>query len=410
MKLWCVAVGGVGIFAALVGARKPSVDWTIFVTGDSRGYLSPCGCTEPMSGGIVRRASVVRSAKGQVLLIDNGGMIAGIGKQDRMKAQTAIESLLANDVAAINFTPDLAALGFGDALALSSLGQHHFVSAQISNPGDLDILRWIEKGPFLISGVSEGGFAGIQSLSIDRSVSEFVDQAQATGKLPILMVDGPQSLAEKLTAAHRELLMAVYSSVGNAAREMAGKTPLVTPGARGRFVVRLGFEGGTIGGYQAIELGPDLPNDKQAMQIYQRYLKRVDSSDLLEQVPRLGSAAFSGSAKCGSCHGKALDIWQHSGHAHALRTLIDHGHGRDPDCVSCHVVGLSSLAGFRSVAKTPELANVGCEACHGAGEAHSKQPMLAKLAKVSSSTCDKCHTADNSPNFNFATYWAKIRH
>jgi hypothetical protein len=410
MKGWCLAVGSVGIFAALVGAHRPSDDWTIFVTGGSRGYLSPCGCSEPMAGGIVRRAAVVRSAKGQVLLIDNGGMIAGIGRQDRMKAQTAIESLLAIDVAAINFTPDLAALGFGDALALSTLGRHRFVSAQIANAGDLDIQRWIDRGPFLISGVSEGAFAGIPALSIDRSVGEFIDQAQTMGKLPVLMVDGSQSLANRLSSSHPELEMTVYNSAGNAAQQLVGKSPVVTPGERGRFVVRLGFDGATIGGYQPIELGPDLPNDKQTMQIYQRYLKRVDSSDLLEQVPRLASAAFSGTAKCGSCHGKPKEIWQHSDHAHALRTLVDHGHGRDPDCVSCHVVGLSSLSGFRSIAKTPQLANVGCESCHGPGEAHSRQPMLVKLAKVASSTCDKCHTADNSPNFNFATYWAKIRH
>ncbi|HSI73617.1 MAG TPA: multiheme c-type cytochrome, partial [Fimbriimonas sp.] len=98
-----------------------------------------------------------------------------------------------------------------------------------------------------------------------------------------------------------------------------------------------------------------------------------------------------------------------SAHAHALLTLEKEGHPRDPDCVSCHVVGLQFSTGFKSRQKTPQLANIGCESCHGAGAKHAAKPSL-KLRKLTEQACLPCHTTENSPHFDFKTYWKKIRH
>jgi hypothetical protein len=78
--------------------------------------------------------------------------------------------------------------------------------------------------------------------------------------------------------------------------------------------------------------------------------------------------------------------------------------------VGCHVVGLGSQSGFRSLAATPRLKDVGCESCHGPAAAHSQDPAAHKLPPVTAETCRTCHVAEHSPHFDFATFWPKIRH
>ena len=63
MKLWAGAVGVVGLACGFLGpdsktSRKARM---IVVGGGVSGYLSPCGCTYPMSGGIRRWAAQVRA-------------------------------------------------------------------------------------------------------------------------------------------------------------------------------------------------------------------------------------------------------------------------------------------------------------------------------------------------------------
>ena len=100
----------------------------------------------------------------------------------------------------------------------------------------------------------------------------------------------------------------------------------------------------------------------------------------------LGKAKFAGNAACASCHTRATQVWKHSLHAKALETLQKRAHDRDPDCLPCHVVGLSSRNGYRSPKLTPQLAFVGCESCHGSGADHAKDPFV-RLGKVGEKAC-----------------------
>ncbi|MES1227789.1 MAG: multiheme c-type cytochrome [Armatimonadota bacterium] len=93
-----------------------------------------------------------------------------------------------------------------------------------------------------------------------------------------------------------------------------------------------------------------------------------------------------------------------------MQTLAARGHDRDPECLPCHVVGLTSSKGFQSPKLTPDLVGVGCESCHGPGTAHSASPKLVRIPKVAGSTCGSCHTVNTSPNFSFEKFWKKIKH
>lgn len=123
-----------------------------------------------------------------------------------------------------------------------------------------------------------------------------------------------------------------------------------------------------------------------------------------------GPLSFATSARCAPCHTAAFDVWQKSQHAHAIEILRKEKKEFDSSCVGCHVTGNGRPGGFVNLNQTPQLANVQCEACHGSGIQHVERPAEAKMAKLTADACLTCHTKSNSPEFEFASYWSKIKH
>jgi hypothetical protein len=178
------------------------------------------------------------------------------------------------------------------------------------------------------------------------------------------------------------------------------------------------------------------PEIKEMFALYQKVLNDTGLAGLgVRAVPypqRDLLGRFVGSAKCESCHEESYRVWKKSGHANAYTTLINADPPRnfDPECISCHVVGWHPTkhfpyeGGFLSKEKTPHLTDVGCEACHGAGAAHCEaetkndpalQEKLRKAVVVTKEEAEKrfcatCHDGDNSPDFDFSTYWPEIEH
>jgi hypothetical protein len=142
-----------------------------------------------------------------------------------------------------------------------------------------------------------------------------------------------------------------------------------------------------------------------------RYVNSV-SLEPAKQVSRVlprGSGPFLGSAKCAECHTLPHSQWSKTSHAHALDSLKRKNNHGKPECLRCHTTGAGMEGGFKSLEETPQLANVGCESCHGAGRAHlenSSRPYGA----IKPGSCTGCHDVQNSPDFDFYTYFAKVAH
>jgi hypothetical protein len=122
------------------------------------------------------------------------------------------------------------------------------------------------------------------------------------------------------------------------------------------------------------------------------------------------NSPYAGAETCAPCHQQEFEVWEKSGHAHAISTLERKRQQFDNECVGCHVVGFQKAGGFQSLVTTPQLANVQCEACHGPGRQHSENPVKGYGYMPTPAGCAVCHTVANSPDFNFATYWPKIKH
>lgn len=391
--------------------------WVVIVGGSIGGYLSPCGCTKPMSGGIRRRATAIRalSEPERTLVLDAGGLAAGVGRQDEIKAETAAEALRAMEVDAINLTSGEARLGASLVASIVRLSGSKVVSSSVE--GAEGIRRTLVKGPFLVTGLTFAGSKVAQALDVrsadtEAAVVALLEEAKELERTSILLWDGDRGTAEALAQRHPRLSLIVYSSAAKVpeAPLKVGRTWLVTPGEKGKALVRLEFGDGQFKGYRAVDLGPEFEDDPKVSQMFKTYNSRVAEEKLLDKLPRAPGAAFAGSKRCGSCHPQAYKVWQGSRHAQALATLEKEGQDRDPDCVGCHVVGLELDRGFRSRKETPTLADVGCESCHGPGAAHSAAPSRAPMTTIGPASCRSCHVPDHSPSFDYDSYWKRIAH
>lgn len=397
MKNWVPAIG---LAALLCGAAfdGPGRQTVIFLTGDFRGQLSPCGCTKPMDGGIRRLATAVRQlgTTEKPILLMNTALIDGAGRQDELKLEAIAEASRAMDA----------------TLVVAGASETRLGSAMVDSANQLSGGNMKLSTPMPEPTV-EGDFAIIPATPSDASeVRRASGEAAQSGRRLIVVLDGDRREAQALARDVPAVALIQYRSVGTppTSIEWVEGTALATPGEYGKALVRLLFDGRTFSDYRVVPLTAGFKDDPDVARIYARYLRRVDREGLLGKVARLSSAAFAGSQACAPCHGKLVAQWKASKHAGAYATLEKEGHATDPDCVPCHVVGLDRQGGFASRSSTPRLANVGCESCHGPAKLHALAPRKSRLQRVQPSTCVNCHTTLTSPGFDFKTFWAKIRH
>lgn len=386
MKLWSLLPVCLGL-VAISRTGRPSDPSVILITGDSRGSLAPCGCTKPMTGGLTRLATAIRAYRepGRTVLLANGDLTGGISRQEVLKAQTLAEALRELDVTAVN-------LGSGDQRNLEATASiKSFLSDQIltdEHPVEVGNVRLLTDAARSYSNAGQDSNPEVRVAMIDGGLAE------------------AQSLAEKQPA----LSVIQYRLDGRATWSKVGTTLLVTPGSKLRDLVVIPLSEGSPLTPKIVPLDEHVADDPVVKSIYRNYLARVTKENLIAQFERSGSERFTGTKKCISCHGASGKVWEHSRHAVALASLEKLDHGKDPECVPCHVVGLDQTYGFRDRLKTRDLANVGCESCHGAGGPHATNPTQAHFQKVPQKRCQSCHTSEQSPNFDFVKFWKEIRH
>lgn len=126
-------------------------------------------------------------------------------------------------------------------------------------------------------------------------------------------------------------------------------------------------------------------------------------------APKKGEAAFVGNKACQECHQEAFPVWEQSKHSHAWATLEEKGKQFHLNCVSCHVTGYEQPGGVCRLDKVAGRENVGCESCHGPGSIHAEDPTPKNIVRSPGrELCVTCHNPENSPHFDFATYFPRV--
>jgi len=138
------------------------------------------------------------------------------------------------------------------------------------------------------------------------------------------------------------------------------------------------------------------------------------------------SADYVGAKKCKACHIKQFKSWATTTMATSFENLkpgikadekkkagldADKDYTADAGCLKCHTTGYGKPGGFISIAETPDLANVQCESCHGAGGDFREIMKKDKMFKLDDATaaglilpneknnnCMECHGSDSPFN------------
>jgi hypothetical protein len=121
------------------------------------------------------------------------------------------------------------------------------------------------------------------------------------------------------------------------------------------------------------------------------------------------NATYVGPDTCKACHLPQFKTWQAHKHSKNFQVL-EGGEQKNPECIKCHTTGYGKPSGFVSIEKTPNLANTGCEDCHGPGSAHLEAAKAApetgawekKISRIIASACIGCHNPHNNQKDNAA--------
>lgn len=446
------------------GWPKPQL--ALIITGREEGYIEPCGCAglDRMKGGMARRQSLFRSLKQQgwqVVGLDVGGLARGFGKQAELKFQTMVEAKRRTGYDAVALgTTDLR-LPAGELAAVAATADgtpSMFVATNVGlfgfDAGVAPRSKIIERPGARLGVMAVVGKQTQQAIHNDEI--EIVDAESAIRKmLPevkkkagylVLLAHMPTEEAEALARKFPEInLVATSGGPAEPAAKLTfvegTKTILVEVGEKGMNAVVIAFfdDPKTPVRYQRVPLDARFESStemKALLTAYQDQLRTLGWGGLnIRALPHPQTEThgkFIGSKKCESCHEESTKVWKRTGHSRAFATLenLDPPRHHDPECVSCHVIGWHPTkyfpydTGFVSKEKTPELIDVGCESCHGPGEKHAaaelgadlelqkrlRQAMVVTKEESAKRQCYTCHDLDNSPDFEFESYWPIVEH
>lgn len=362
----------------------------ILYTGSLNGELEPCGCSPKTDfGGLARMSGYILRNKNSLypyVLIDAGNFSDRDSAQGRMKAEAALKAFSIMKYDAVGFMN-----------REKSFSNDFFVSMIQSL-----------KVPFV-----SDSYPCKRSVSVNRGALEVVISASPEGfregALNVLVTDKPA--ADLTTADKWDVIISSSGEILDAPVQMKGSL-FVSGYPRGK---NLGILTLSVDGEGRVKkfkhrfeaLGPDIKEDALVRDVLDEYDANVAALLKTERPP--AGSTYLGVAECGKCHQTFVESWEQTRHAGAFASLQKTGKAEDPECIICHSVGFGEEGGFYTIDTTPDLANVQCEECHGLDRehvTHYEKPMR----RVTVSVCLKCHTQENSPDFDYEKYLKKVIH
>jgi hypothetical protein len=423
---------------------KPLLEgWTspaaaIVLSGEQRGYIEPCGCSETQSGGLARRHDLFKQLAERgwpVTAFDLGGDVGRNREQSKYKFETILDALREMKYEALALGPEELKFGVDYLLSRSEFDAKSTGPSLSIVAANVTIFESDDLSPRRFKVVQVGNVKVGVTAVLGASLRETVFPQGARGDVAI---SDPQEALPKtieaLKAGGANLLVLLSHATIEESRELAGKFPefqlvvsaggpedpsgvpervgesmLVTVGRKGKYAGVVGVFPDNAEEPLRFEL-VDLDNQRfgsspkmnELMRQYQQRLQefaQVILADMPSSVhPRGGS--FVGAEKCGQCHTKAFAKWKETPHAHAYESLIEGRKGQeagwvprnhDAECLACHVTGwdpqevLRYDSGFQLASLTSDnphlyekLKGQQCENCHGPGSRHVELEELWK--------------------------------
>ena len=396
--------------------------------------LEPCGCVAGMHGGLVRRASLIaRLPEAQRLVLECGGWSGGSADYQRLRTAAYLQALQRATAAIVGLGAPEVRLGATHLRTLiSGDGMPALVCANISYADGSAVVpasvrRTIAGRDVVVTSVVPNDALG-EGLRVSDPASALMALTRTlAGASLVVLADLAEADLTDLARSIPGIALVVGGAVHQPSRSplAVGPTRVIYAANDGK-TLGLWRWGAAVCAFELVnEAVPDHPQVRAAIRAYQEKLAGMDLAPderlagmTTLSANRIPGAKFVGATACTPCHAQAAVTHGASGHARALAALITKGYRHDPDCLRCHVTGLDLPDGFqRRSADAPQmhLGQVGCESCHGRGSVHvaerlAGRPASGSLQPVTPATCQRCHDSENSPQFEYATYWERIRH
>jgi len=409
----------------------------MIVSGDSLGYLEPCGCRRDQAGGLPGRARIVEGlAPDSRLVFDIGDMTSGTRDYEMLKLKYMLQGMEIIGYDAVNLGQKEAEIDIEKLRALLKSSPIPFVSANVFSKADHKPLtepyRIIERGGarFGVIGVTscapEDAGPGVEVRPVMDALSEVLPEVKPKCDTLIVLAFCDEDQIHEIANKYPEVSCILGGDVPQASGspETVNRAAIFNVTNKGKVIGRLDLVkaggGYSVAGGRAVVIAADKVQPPQKIgalltsfknELRDRRYELAEGEGLEKIESTEGTSnEYVGDKACISCHASAHKTWALSAHAHAFTTLKKKNSEFDPDCLRCHTVGYALSTGFIDEQKTPGLANVQCESCHGRGQEHAKTKSKASLKPITPASCVKCHDQENSENFNYETFWPKIAH
>ena len=427
--------------------KVPDEGFVLILTGNWGGQLEPCGCSERQLGGIDRRSQVIQSVKSQSrLLLDAGPLIDRDGRQSQLKLETFLRSMHQLNYDAIALTgreigilKENLGLNVDQRPASMATNLPENVRKEYGVIGYFEktLQRQDQKLDCLVLAVSDPRQVADSHLGMQLKLRDPVEavvelltnmkiaptQRQKDKLILLLVSSADETLIKKLQGIRAlDLLVKVgYADEAELVEPTGWLPAVISTGRLGKYVAGFIIPADsdatlTNAEFFSIPIDADYPRDPQIVKLIDKYQLQLQVENLIENedmLPRLAAPEglrFVGNSACSDCHGVIYEKWKKFKHGHALDTLVNKERLFDPECVTCHTVGMRYVGGYRSREKTPDLTHVGCESCHGPASAHLEDAS-AQYQKIFNA-CEDCHNHETSPMFEAKReiYMSQIRH
>jgi len=427
------------LLVLMAGCGKNNVEQTvtILVSGDTAGWIVPCGCTSNQSGGLPRRGTLVEQHRqqGPVIVVEVGGASSGNTLYDKLKFEAILQGETVMGIAAHNIGHAEAMMGIKELHRLQETWKTPWISANTTDAAGNPL---VESTQLVELGKRKILFVGVLSQKYQTEEIQVTAPRQAVLKTlqknagnydhAVVLAYVPEDELRELAENLPEVDAVVGGPTGQPVPPdyPQGFVLMVSATKQGKFVAALTLPAtqenhSRIRG-EIIELNERFADDPAQLENVKNFyatLKQhdlspkdtpfVDRNDFLSMPNTMQPIA--GSKACQTCHEEEYRIWKNSRHAVAWQSLVHREAQYDSDCQRCHVTGYGQPGGFETIAGLSERFNVGCESCHSGAAEHCKKdsirPAFVQLAKE---RCVKCHDRENSPKFDLDVYWEKIRH
>lgn len=434
----------------------------VIFSGELSGYLEPCGCTQGQLGGLGRRYDLSERLRKQgwsLAQVDLGGVVhepavsrGGI-KQAQTMFSVALRAFSAMKYDALAPSAEDFKLGVGEVIGqyLNLTDHPAVVCSNLKGTGGAELAGVKESLRVQAGKVRLGVTAAVdpdeikkipdaadwlEAAAPESALAKTLKDLEKDTDIQILLVQGGHEFAKKLATSLPGFDVVQERSIfADPAAEPewlnGGKTLLFNVGKKGKYVGVVGVfdDPGAPLKFQRVSLGGRYQNAEPMRKLideeYQAELKDMKLVENFKQRNPLQAAPeakFIGAKACQTCHPNTYALWQTTKHAQAFNALTANpkrNRVHDAECISCHATGFEIVSGYRSQELTPHLLGNQCENCHGPGSRHAEAPddksfreFLVKTVKnpQAGGLCIKCHDEDNSPKFDFSTFYPKIIH